>query len=59
MGPPEAAKACEMVNPKQIIGMHYGTFPALAGTPSELKKHLPARMKKRVKELEVGKPASV
>ena len=59
MGPPEAAKACEMVNPKHIIGMHYGTFPALAGTPSELKKHLPARMKKRVKELEVGKPASV
>ena len=59
MGPPEAAKACEMLNPKHIIGMHYGTFPALAGTPAELKKNLPARLKNRVKELEIGVTTSV
>ncbi len=54
MGPREAAKACELVNPKRIIGMHYGTFPALAGTPAELKKYLPSRLKNRVMVLEVG-----
>jgi L-ascorbate metabolism protein UlaG (beta-lactamase superfamily) len=55
MGPREAAKACEWLSPKHIIGMHYGTFPALTGTPAELKKYLPLKLKKRMKELEVGK----
>jgi L-ascorbate metabolism protein UlaG (beta-lactamase superfamily) len=55
MGPREAAKACEWLHPKLIIGMHYGTFPALTGTPTELRKFLPAKLKKRVKELEIGK----
>lgn len=54
MGPREAAKACELINPRHIIGMHYGTFPVLAGTPAELRKYLPARMKGRVSELEPG-----
>ncbi len=59
MGPREAAKACMLLKPKVIIGMHYGTYDALAGTPAELKKLLPAAMKKRVKELEVGKAVEV
>jgi len=59
MGPREAARACGILNPKHIIGMHYGTFPVLSGTPGELKKYLPARMKGRVKELEPGKTVEI
>jgi L-ascorbate metabolism protein UlaG (beta-lactamase superfamily) len=54
MGPREAAKACSMLNPKVIIGMHYGTFPVLSGTPQELKKYLPAALKKKVLVREPG-----
>ena len=59
MGPREAAFACKLLNPQYIIGMHYGTFPVLTGTPSELKKHLPAAMKRRVIEMEPGKSISL
>jgi L-ascorbate metabolism protein UlaG (beta-lactamase superfamily) len=55
MGPREAAKACTLLDPQHIVGMHYGTFPVLTGTPEELKKFLPPRFKQRVHELEPGK----
>ena len=48
MGPKEAAMACRLLKPRYVLGMHYGTFPILAGTPAELKKHLPASLKSRV-----------
>jgi len=38
MSPREAAYACRLLKPKTIIPMHFGTFPVLTGTPSELKK---------------------
>jgi L-ascorbate metabolism protein UlaG (beta-lactamase superfamily) len=59
MAPREAAKACELLNPKQIIGMHYGTFPILTGTPTELKQYLPARLRGRVRELEPGRAVTL
>lgn len=59
MDPEGAALACTMLKPRTIIGMHYGTFPALAGTPAELKRHLPAPMKKRVRELTPGVPVTL
>ena len=37
MGPREAAYACKLLRPKLVIPMHYKTFPALVGTPAELK----------------------
>jgi len=58
MDPREAAYACKLIRPRLVIGMHYGTFPILTGTPAELKKLLPASMKKAVKELVPGQPAS-
>jgi L-ascorbate metabolism protein UlaG (beta-lactamase superfamily) len=58
MDPREAAYACTVLKPKYVVGMHYGTFPVLAGTPTELKNHLPASMKKIVVELEPGRPVS-
>jgi len=55
MGPREAAMACKLINPRYIIGMHYGTFPVLTGTPNALRKYLPQPLKKRLRELEPGK----
>ena len=37
MGPEQAAKACELLGVKQVVPMHYGTFPALTGTPATLR----------------------
>ena len=36
MSPKEAALACSLLQPKKVIPMHFGTFPALSGTPKEL-----------------------
>ena len=38
MGPREAAYAINLLKPKTVIPMHFGTFPLLTGTPSELQK---------------------
>ncbi len=56
MGPREAAYACTLLKPKHIIGMHYGTFPVLSGTPAQLKTFLPVPMRKKVLELTPGVP---
>ena len=54
MGPKEAAKACELLNPKCIIPMHYDTFPALTGSPVELKSLLPQQLKGKVVDILPG-----
>jgi L-ascorbate metabolism protein UlaG (beta-lactamase superfamily) len=41
MGPKEAAVALELLGTKRCVPCHYGTFPALAGTPRELKQLAP------------------
>ena len=38
MSPREAAYACQLLRPKTVIPMHFGTFPALTGTASQFKK---------------------
>jgi L-ascorbate metabolism protein UlaG (beta-lactamase superfamily) len=38
MGPREASYACRLLRPKAVIPMHFGTFPALTGTPDALSK---------------------
>src|ERR1700683_1960872 len=32
----EAAAACKLLRPAKVIPMHFGTFPALTGTPEQL-----------------------
>jgi L-ascorbate metabolism protein UlaG (beta-lactamase superfamily) len=54
MGPREAALAVGLLEPRVVIGMHYGTFPSLRGTPGELKALLPEERKGRVVELIPG-----
>ena len=37
MDPVQAAKACEFLGVRQVVPMHWGTFPLLTGTPAALK----------------------
>src|SRR5437899_2964613 len=57
MGPEQAAKACELVGVRQVVPMHYGTFPALTGTPARLRELVEPRGVK-VLELKPGETAS-
>ena len=43
MGPFQAAKAVELLGVKRVLGMHYGTFDALVGTPQALRDELGKR----------------
>jgi L-ascorbate metabolism protein UlaG (beta-lactamase superfamily) len=38
MGPDAAARACKLLLIRQVVPMHYGTFPILTGTPERLKE---------------------
>jgi L-ascorbate metabolism protein UlaG (beta-lactamase superfamily) len=38
MGPPAAARAVDFLGVKQVVPMHYGTFPFLTGTVAELRQ---------------------
>jgi len=57
MGPEQAAKACELLSVKQVVPMHYGTFPVLTGTPEKLRE-LVAPKGVQVMELKPGETAS-
>ena len=57
MGPEQAAKACDLLGVKQVVPMHYGTYPALTGTPAKLRE-LVAPRGVQVLELEPGETAS-
>ena len=57
MGPDTAAMAAKWLGVKQVVPMHYGTFPLLTGTPAKLKEHL-AGTNIQVLELKPGETAS-
>lgn len=40
MGPDTAAMAARWLGVKQVVPMHFGTFPSLTGTPEELERQL-------------------
>jgi L-ascorbate metabolism protein UlaG (beta-lactamase superfamily) len=55
MDPAGAALAATLVRPKQIVPMHFGTFPILKGTPAALEKELKARgSRAKVVEMKIG-----
>jgi L-ascorbate metabolism protein UlaG (beta-lactamase superfamily) len=56
MGPEQAAKACDLLGIKQVVPMHYGTFPALTGTPARLRELVEPRGV-QVLELKPGETA--
>ena len=55
MGPDQAAVACGLLGIKHVVPMHYGTFPALTGTPARLRELVEPRGVDVV-TLEAGKP---
>lgn len=40
MDPQQAARACRFLGVRKVVPIHWGTFPALTGTPEKLKKAL-------------------
>ena len=55
MGPARAAEAVKLVNPRTVIPMHYGTFPALTGTPEAFEAELTKRkIKVQMRVMKVG-----
>jgi L-ascorbate metabolism protein UlaG (beta-lactamase superfamily) len=40
MGPEAASVAADLLGVRQVVPMHYGTFPILTGTPAALRAHL-------------------
>jgi len=54
MSPREAAVACKLLRPAKVIPMHFGTFPALTGTPAQLAE-LVADLSTEVWALEPGR----
>jgi L-ascorbate metabolism protein UlaG (beta-lactamase superfamily) len=56
MGPDAAARAVSMLGVRQVVPMHWGTFPSLTGTPADLRSLLgPAGV--HVLELKPGETA--
>jgi L-ascorbate metabolism protein UlaG (beta-lactamase superfamily) len=40
MDPAQAARACRFLEVRKVVPVHWGTFPALTGTPPQLVKAL-------------------
>ena len=57
MGPDTAAIAAKWLGVKQVVPMHYGTFPLLTGTAEQLEQHL-AGTGIEVLKLKAGETAS-
>jgi L-ascorbate metabolism protein UlaG (beta-lactamase superfamily) len=57
MGPDGAARACEWLRVRQVVPMHYGTFPDLTGTPAALRALVEPR-NVQVLELKPGETAT-
>jgi L-ascorbate metabolism protein UlaG (beta-lactamase superfamily) len=54
MGPRSAAYALNLLRVKQVIPIHYGTFPVLTGTPEQLEKEAAGMDGLRVHALKPG-----
>jgi L-ascorbate metabolism protein UlaG (beta-lactamase superfamily) len=58
MGPREAALACRLLKPKQVIPMRFGTFPPLVGRPEQLADLSQDLTQTKVLALDPGKPVN-
>ncbi|HYX69334.1 MAG TPA: metal-dependent hydrolase [Terriglobales bacterium] len=57
MSPKEAGYACELLRPKAVVPMHFGTFPLLTGTPAEFRR-IAADLDVEIIELRPGQTLS-
>src|SRR5438128_2209300 len=58
MSPVEAALACRLLKCKKVVPIHWGTFPALTGTPEKLAQELGEGAQTGVWQLDIGKPVN-
>ena len=55
MGPARAAEAVRLVNPREVIPMHYGTFPMLTGTPEAFERELKrSKLNTQLRVMKIG-----
>ncbi len=55
MDPLAAAHACKLLGVQTVVPCHFGTFPALRGTPAQLREAIQALgLKTQVRALEIG-----
>lgn len=60
MGPTRAAEAVKLVNPTTVIPMHFGTFPALTGTPDAFSQALKQQgVKSQLRVMKVGETLKI
>jgi L-ascorbate metabolism protein UlaG (beta-lactamase superfamily) len=60
MKPMEAARAAGMIKARTVVPIHFGTFPALTGTPGELKQEMTrAHVMSSVREMTPGKDVKI
>ena len=60
MGPARAARAVELVKPRFVIPMHFGTFPVLKGTPDMLRHEMKKRgSKAQLRIMEPGEKLDI
>lgn len=54
MGPADALEAVKMLNPQQVVPMHYNTWPLIAQDPAAFKKAVEEQTAARVTILQPG-----
>jgi len=55
MGPARAAEAVKLVGPREVVPMHYRTFPLLTGTPEAFEGELKKRKSKaKLRVMKIG-----
>ena len=60
MGPARAAEAVGLVNPGEVIPMHYGTFPLLTGTPEAFERELKrSKLNTQLRVMKVGETVAL
>lgn len=60
MGPSRAADAVELVKPRYVVPMHFGTFPLLKGTPQLLQDEMNRRgSKAQLRVMEPGEKLDI
>jgi L-ascorbate metabolism protein UlaG (beta-lactamase superfamily) len=57
MSPAEAAIACRLLRARKVIPMHFATFPALTGTPEDLRERIKG-LDTEIWALEPGQPVT-
>src|SRR5207247_2227659 len=60
MGPARAAEAVRLVNPREVIPMHYGTFPLLTGTPKAFERELKrSKLNTQLRVMKIGETVAL